>query len=148
MVKGKVGVKKTDPRAVQIGVKISELRKAKGYSVPALAKLMKVQPDAIKRLQRGESLIQAVKLAELAQILKVTPNDFFGLSASADRELIRHAFEGAFGELLPEDEAEAMVRAVLSTIDGPSVPFADRGTTVRVRAADEVRKRARTKPLV
>lgn len=145
MAKKIVQSSRIDPRAVQIGVKIADLRKAKKYSVPAIAKLMKVQPDAIKRLQRGESLVQAIKLADLAVILGVTPNHFFGLSGGNDPEMLRHAFEGAFGEFLPPDEAEAMVRAVLATIDEPAVPSADRGMTVRVRAADEARKLVRAR---
>lgn len=137
-----------DERAVEIGARIRKLRDQRKFTNPSIARMMRVQVDAINRMMRGESLVQAVKLADLARVLQVTPNDLFGFSAGVDRDLVRQAFEGALAEFLPSDQAAAMVQAVLAAIDAPEVPAADRGTTARVRAADEVRRLGLAKRLL
>lgn len=140
--------KDIDPRARDIGVRVSKFRKAAKITAPHLASLLGVQKDAVNRIQSGRNLSQWLKLADLATLLKVTPNDLLGFNSVTDREVVRAALEASYQALgLNEDEVRILAESILTVIDEPPVESAnlDRVTLARAQSEIEVRRLLRSK---
>ncbi len=78
--------------AVEIGRRISRLRKEKDMTQPALADLMGVSFQAVSNWERGASMPDIGKLPELAQTLGVSVDELLGGGRSG--ELIRSVIAG------------------------------------------------------
>lgn len=140
--------KDIDARARDIGARVSGFRKRAKITAPQLASLLGVQKDAINRIQSGRNLSQWLKLADLATILNVTPNDLLGFNSIADREIVRAALEASYQALgLNEEEVRILAESILAVIDEPPVESTnlDRATLARAQSEIEVRRLLRSK---
>lgn len=57
--------------------KIKERRKELGYSIRDIERMSNFHRSVISRIENGERSLLAERLAELANILKTPPGDFF-----------------------------------------------------------------------
>jgi len=78
--------------AVEIGRRISRLRKEKDMTQPALADVMGVSFQAVSNWERGASMPDIGKLPELAQALGVSVDELLGGGRGGD--LIRSVIDG------------------------------------------------------
>ena len=78
--------------AVEIGRRISRLRKEKDMTQPALADVMGVSFQAVSNWERGASMPDIGKLPELAQALGVSVDELLG--GGRGGELIRSVIDG------------------------------------------------------
>ena len=78
---------------VEIGRRISRLRKEKDMTQPALADLMGVSFQAVSNWERGASMPDIGKLPELAQALGVSVDELLG--GGRGGELIRSVIDGS-----------------------------------------------------
>ena len=79
--------------AVEIGRRISRLRKEKDMTQPALADVMGVSFQAVSNWERGASMPDIGKLPELAQALGVSVDELLG--GGRGGELIRSVIDGS-----------------------------------------------------
>ncbi len=79
--------------AVEIGRRISRLRKEKDMTQPALADCMGVSFQAVSNWERGASMPDIGKLPELAQALGVSVDELLG--GGRGGELIRSVMDGS-----------------------------------------------------
>ena len=79
--------------AVEIGRRISRLRKEKDMTQPALADVMGVSFQAVSNWERGASMPDIGKLPELAQALGVSVDELLGGGRGGD--LIRSVIDGS-----------------------------------------------------
>lgn len=79
--------------AVEIGRRISRLRKEKDMTQPALADVMGVSFQAVSNWERGSSMPDIGKLPELAQALGVSVDELLGGGRGGD--LIRSVIDGS-----------------------------------------------------
>jgi len=79
--------------AVEIGRRISRLRKEKDMTQPALADVMGVSFQAVSNWERGASMPDIGKLPELAQALGVSVDELLGSGRGG--ELIRSVIDGS-----------------------------------------------------
>ena len=79
--------------AVEIGRRISRLRKEKDMTQPALADYMGVSFQAVSNWERGASMPDIGKLPELAQALGVSVDELLG--GGRGGELIRSVMDGS-----------------------------------------------------
>lgn len=79
--------------AVEIGRRISRLRKEKDMTQPALADIMGVSFQAVSNWERGASMPDIGKLPELAQALGVSVDELLG--GGRGGELIRSVIDGS-----------------------------------------------------
>ncbi len=79
--------------AVEIGRRISRLRKEKDMTQPALADIMGVSFQAVSNWERGASMPDIGKLPELAQALDVSVDELLGSGRGG--KLIRSVIDGA-----------------------------------------------------
>ncbi|WPP04628.1 helix-turn-helix transcriptional regulator [Methylocella tundrae] len=139
--------KEAEELAAKIGAKIKELRLAKGFATQdSFAKKLGMKADGVSAYERGNNLIQLVKLSEMAQILGVTPNDILGFkpgSAGQMRQVTGILLERSCVALgVPEKRARALAETVLAVLDSPAIhtsgiPLED---IVRILADDAIRR--------
>ena len=79
--------------AVEIGRRISRLRKEKDMTQPALADKMGVSYQAVSNWERGASMPDIGKLPELAEALGVSVDELLGSGRGS--ELVRHVLDGS-----------------------------------------------------
>ncbi|MDD4311917.1 MAG: helix-turn-helix transcriptional regulator, partial [Eubacteriales bacterium] len=79
--------------AVEIGRRISRLRKEKDMTQPALADVMGVSFQAVSNWERGASMPDIGKLPELSQALGVSVDELLGSGRGG--ELIRSVIDGS-----------------------------------------------------
>lgn len=106
-----------------------EARKRAGFrSVEALAEVLKVHPNTVAGLERGEHWISPELLPKLAEHLKIPPAALFpgyapdAVSTEVATSLLRLKIIGALAEL-----DERQLRGILTTISGFSVKTAQGG---------------------
>ena len=78
--------------AVEIGRRISRLRKEKDMTQPALADKMGVSFQAVSNWERGASMPDIGKLPELAEALGVSVDELLGSGRGS--ELVKHVIDG------------------------------------------------------
>ncbi len=78
---------------IEIGRRISRLRKEKDMTQPALADKMGVSFQAVSNWERGASMPDIGKLPELAEILGVSVDELLG--GGRGSELITHVLDGS-----------------------------------------------------
>lgn len=79
--------------AVEIGRRISRLRKEKDMTQPALADRMGVSFQAVSNWERGMSMPDIGKLPELAEVLGVSIDELLGSGRGG--ELLKHVIDGS-----------------------------------------------------
>lgn len=118
--------------ALEIGGRIDAFIKADQRSQAEIAAELGVKEDTLKKIRAGKSNLQYAKLAQLAVVLRTTPNRILGFEGGADRELLKGALEGTYAALgHPVAEAEEFALVFLGMLDtpeggGPVAP-ADKG---------------------
>lgn len=121
--------------AVEIGRRISRLRKEKDMTQPALADLMGVSFQAVSNWERGASMPDIGKLPELAQALGVSVDELLG--GGRGGELIRSVIAG---------EEETFVKSERVTLSeaGEAAPLLKPKQVTRIVRAidDESRQKA------
>jgi transcriptional regulator with XRE-family HTH domain len=106
----------------EIGARIDAAVKADPRSRDTIAAALGITAGALQKIQEGKSTTQYAKFAQMATILHRTPNELLGFPATADRDLLRGAIEGAcegFG--YPRLAAQALAVIVLRVIETPEV---------------------------
>ena len=101
----------------EIGERIAAAIKADPRSPEEIAAELDLTPGALKRIQDGKSTTQWAKLAQLAAVLRRTPNELLGVEDTA-RDALIGALEGVF-EALSQDpvRVQELVGIVLKVID-------------------------------
>lgn len=79
----------------QIGQRIAELRKMKGFSQEDLAKSIKISRSSLAQIELGNRSVDILELQKLSQVLGFSLDDFMSKNFSASQELI------------PEDEKKS-----------------------------------------
>jgi transcriptional regulator with XRE-family HTH domain len=75
--------------ALLVGQQIKAARRAAGLTVEQLADLLGTSVPSIKKLERGEAVVQFTKLSRLARALRTTPDALLGFPPSVGFERIR-----------------------------------------------------------
>ncbi len=88
--------------AVEIGRRISRLRKEKAMTQPALADKMGVSFQAVSNWERGASMPDIGKLPELAEALGVSVDELLGSGRGS--ELVKHVIDGSEEEFVEEKD--------------------------------------------
>lgn len=88
--------------AVEIGRRISRLRKEKDMTQPALADKMGVSFQAVSNWERGASMPDIGKLPELAEALGVSVDELLG--GGRGSELVKHVIDGSEEEFVDEKD--------------------------------------------
>lgn len=114
--------------AVEIGRRISRLRKEKDMTQPALADVMGVSFQAVSNWERGASMPDIGKLPELAQALGVSVDELLGGGRGGD--LIRSVIDGS------EESFVKSERITLSEA-GEAAPFLKPKQVTRIVKAIE-----------
>lgn len=123
--------------AVEIGRRISRLRKEKDMTQPALADVMGVSFQAVSNWERGASMPDIGKLPELAQALGVSVDELLGSGRGG--ELIRSVIDGS------EESFVKNERITLSEA-GEAAPFLKPKQVTRIVKAIEEEKEQRGAP--
>jgi transcriptional regulator with XRE-family HTH domain len=122
-------------KAKEIGERIRILMEKRGMDHKTLARAVGITPNAITKIVTGINTIQYAKLARLASVLGVEPNEILGYAPGAARELLRGVLEGAFQALGHSVlEANEIALKALEVLDTPS---ADSNSEVRGRNVAE-----------
>ncbi|HRX58013.1 MAG TPA: helix-turn-helix transcriptional regulator [Eubacteriales bacterium] len=119
--------------AMEIGRRISRLRKEKDMTQPALADKMGVSFQAVSNWERGASMPDIGKLPELAEILGVSVDELLG--GGRGGELVKRVLDGS---------AEAFVEEANVTFEdaGEAAPVLKPKQVTRiVRAIEQKRER-------
>ncbi|MEZ4626989.1 MAG: helix-turn-helix transcriptional regulator [Eubacteriales bacterium] len=87
--------------AVEIGRRISRLRKGKDMTQPALADVMGVSFQAVSNWERGASMPDIGKLPQLAEALGVSVDELLG--GGRGGELIRSVIDGAEEKFIQDE---------------------------------------------
>jgi len=119
--------------AMEIGRRISRLRKEKDMTQPALADKMGVSFQAVSNWERGASMPDIGKLPELAEILGVSVDELLG--GGRGGELVKRVLDGS---------AEAFVEEANVTFEdaGEAAPvLKPKQVTSIVRAIEQKRER-------
>ncbi len=72
-----------NPRLVQLGVRIRQLRKDRGYSQEEFANLSHISRAFYGRIERGERNVSVLNVIKIAEALKVSVGDLFPSSDSS-----------------------------------------------------------------
>lgn len=123
--------------AVEIGRRISRLRKEKDMTQPALADVMGVSFQAVSNWERGASMPDIGKLPELAQALGVSVDELLGGGRGGD--LIRSVIDGS------EESFVKNERITLSEA-GEAAPFLKPKQVTRIVKAIEEEKEQHSAP--
>ena len=115
--------------AVEIGRRISRLRKERDMTQPALADVMGVSFQAVSNWERGASMPDIGKLPELAQALGVSVDELLG--GGRGGELIRSVIDGS------EETFVKNERITLSEAGEAAPLLKPKQVTRVVRAIDE-----------
>jgi transcriptional regulator with XRE-family HTH domain len=115
--------------AVEIGRRISRLRKERDMTQPALADVMGVSFQAVSNWERGASMPDIGKLPELAQALGVSVDELLG--GGRGGELIRSVIDGS------EETFVKNERITLSEAGEAAPLLKPKQVTRIVRAIDE-----------
>jgi transcriptional regulator with XRE-family HTH domain len=115
--------------AVEIGRRISRLRKEKDMTQPALADCMGVSFQAVSNWERGASMPDIGKLPELAQALGVSVDELLG--GGRGGELIRSVMDGS------EESFVKTQRVTLSEVGEAAPLLKPRQVKRIVRAIEE-----------
>lgn len=70
----------------QIGQRISELRKLKGFSQEELAKIIQISRPSLAQIEMGNRSVAVLELQKIAHILEFSLDDFVSKDFSATRE--------------------------------------------------------------
>ena len=114
--------------AVEIGRRISRLRKEKDMTQPALADVMGVSFQAVSNWERGASMPDIGKLPELAQALGVSVDELLGGGRGGD--LIRSVIDGS-------EEAFVKNERITFSEAGEAAPFLKPKQVTRIVKAIE-----------
>ena len=123
--------------AVEIGRRISRLRKEKDMTQPALADVMGVSFQAVSNWERGASMPDIGKLPELAQALGVSVDELLGGGRGGD--LIRSVIDGSEESFVKEE------RITLSEA-GEAAPFLKPRQVTRIVRVIEEEKEQHSAP--
>ena len=119
--------------AVEIGRRISRLRKEKDMTQPALADVMGVSFQAVSNWERGASMPDIGKLPELAQALGVSVDELLG--GGRGGELIRSVIDGS-------EEKKVKNERITLTEAGEAAPLLKPKQVTRiVKAIEEEKER-------
>lgn len=72
---------------IQVGMRVQELRKARGLSLRALAQKTGIAPGYLSAIERGQNSITIGKLKNLVSALGVTLSSFFADDGSGDNRV-------------------------------------------------------------
>lgn len=138
---------KQSDQETEIGRRLKEAREAAGLTVDELARRLNVTPDAVQRLQRGESTVQWLKLKAIAEALNITPNDLLGLTSSYDKQVLRATMEACFEALgLSLPQASILAETVLEVVREPQVDQTlDRSVQARIQSGFATRQVLKSK---
>ena len=120
--------------AVEIGRRISRLRKEKDMTQPALADVMGVSFQAVSNWERGASMPDIGKLPELAQALGVSVDELLG--GGRGGELIRSVIDG-------NEETFVMTERITLSEAGEAAPLLKPKQVTRIVKAIEEEKEQR-----
>ena len=120
--------------AVEIGRRISRLRKEKDMTQPALADVMGVSFQAVSNWERGASMPDIGKLPELAQALGVSVDELLGGGRGGD--LIRSVIDGS-------EESFVKSERITLTEAGEAAPILKPKQVTRIVKAIEEEKEQR-----
>ncbi len=123
--------------SVEIGRRISRLRKERDMTQPALADIMGVSFQAVSNWERGASMPDISKLPELAQVLGVTVDELLG--GGRGGELIRSVLDGS------EETFVRQERVTLSEAGEAAPLLKPRQVTRIVKTIEEESERRETK---
>ena len=70
----------------QLGQKIKELRKIKGYSQEQFAEKIDIATNTLSSIERGNAFMTAPTLEKIIEVLNVTPKDLFSFDEDLDNE--------------------------------------------------------------
>ena len=79
---------KSDEFDINIGKKITSLRKLNGYSQSTLAGMLNVTFQQIQKYETGKNRISASKLMRLCNVMKVSPTYFTDTEVSEAEDII------------------------------------------------------------
>lgn len=138
---------KLSDQETEIGRRIRLAREESGLTVEEFAKRLDLTPDAIQRLQRGESVVQWLRLAAVAKALGKTPNDLLGITSGFDETVLLATLAACFEVLnLPADQAEILAETVLEVVQAPQVDDAhDRSVQARYQSQFATRQILKSK---
>jgi transcriptional regulator with XRE-family HTH domain len=103
----------------EIGDRIDAAVKDDPRPAADIADLLCMSAGALDKIRQGKSTTQFAKLAQLAEVLRRSPNELLGFE-DFGRDVLRGALEGAF-EGVGHDQmmAQALAVTVLKVIDTP-----------------------------
>ena len=70
----------------QLGQKIKELRKIKGYSQEQFAEKIDIATNTLSSIERGNAFMTAPTLEKIIEVLNVTPKDLFSFDEDLENE--------------------------------------------------------------
>ena len=70
----------------QLGQKIKELRKIKGYSQEQFAEKRDIATNTLSSIERGNAFMTAPTLEKIIEVLNVTPKDLFSFDEDLENE--------------------------------------------------------------
>lgn len=71
----------------QLGKRVRELRKIKGYSQEAFAEEIGIATNTLSSIETGNAFMTSATLEKITQILNVTPKDLFTFEQASPEEM-------------------------------------------------------------
>lgn len=147
MSKPRKSIPAEDDQAAQVGRHVAALMRERGLSQKDVAAALGVQVVTVSAMLNGRGVDRFLRLADLARVLGVTPNDVVmfdkGRRDPEEADLFAAAMEGVLMESgWSEARAEAVVELAREAARERAILNLDRRLSAKALAATRLRDRA------